>query len=186
MKRRLALARRGHKLLKDKEEQLLMEFRRLLSEVRRQREEIEKSFLQFTAEMLSVRGRMTSDQWERLLILPAVEVRFSVTREKVFNVPVRRLIFTAEKKPVFLPPEDPGFAVLLKEGLSLLERLILLANLESHLLAFATEIERTRRRVNALEYILIPNVEESIKFITFKLAETERASLVRLKHIRWA
>jgi len=56
--------------------------------------------------------------------------------------------------------------------------------LENKLISFATEIERTRRRVNALEYVLIPNIEETIKFITFKLNETERASLVMLKHIQ--
>ena len=57
-------------------------------------------------------------------------------------------------------------------------------NLENKLMSFSEEIERTRRRVNALEYVLIPNLEETIKFITFKLDEYERSSLVKLKHIR--
>lgn len=59
-----------------------------------------------------------------------------------------------------------------------------LAFLENKLISFATEIERTRRRVNALEYVLIPNIEETVKFITFKLNESERSSLVMLKHIQ--
>jgi len=73
---------------------------------------------------------------------------------------------------------------LLKNGKKIIQHLMKLSFLENKLISFAYEIERTRRRVNALEYVLIPNLEETIRFITFKLNENERTSLVMLKHIQ--
>ncbi|HOL66813.1 MAG TPA: V-type ATP synthase subunit D [bacterium] len=183
-RRRLALARRGHKLLKDKEEQLLVEFRRLLVRIRQERQEVEKTFLAFTAAVLSLRGSLTTDAWERLLMMPGVKVSLETGVEKIFNVPVRRLRLQTEVRPWPLPPANPAISLLLRDGCSLLSKLAALTDLESQLRSFSAEIERTRRRVNALEYVLIPGLQETIRFITFKLAETERAAIMRLKHLR--
>ncbi|MCM8829465.1 MAG: hypothetical protein NC824_00470, partial [Candidatus Omnitrophica bacterium] len=78
----------------------------------------------------------------------------------------------------------PYHQYLLEKGKEILKKLLSLAFLENKLICLAIEIERTRRRVNALEYVLIPNIEETMKFITFKLNEVERSSLVMLKHIQ--
>ncbi|MCM8803624.1 MAG: hypothetical protein NC827_10045, partial [Candidatus Omnitrophica bacterium] len=73
---------------------------------------------------------------------------------------------------------------LIKEGIGILRKLFNLYEIENKLISFAEEIERTRRRVNALEYVLIPNIEEAIKYIQLKLDEYERSSLTTLKHLK--
>ncbi len=184
-KKRIAFARRGHKLLKDKEEQLLIEFRALISKVKKQRRETEKNLLGFYSRVLRLKGGHNSQEWSTILNQSLFTAEFSERYSKIYNIPVKNIDFsvTPEEKPVdfTLPPE---YQQLVNECSEILKQLLDLAFLENKLISFAGEIESTRRRVNALEYVLIPNLEETIKFISFKLAENERASLVILKHIQ--
>ncbi|MCM8761805.1 MAG: V-type ATP synthase subunit D, partial [Candidatus Omnitrophica bacterium] len=113
------------------------------------------------------------------------KARFSQETKRFFNIPVAK-IYLHISSDRFLPDYllTPYHQYLSEKGKEVLKRLLNLAFLENKLICFATEIERTRRRVNALEYVLIPNIEETIRFITFKLNEAERSSLVMLKHIQ--
>ncbi|MCM8768475.1 MAG: V-type ATP synthase subunit D [Candidatus Omnitrophica bacterium] len=184
IRKRLTLARRGYKLLKEKEEQLLVEFRRLLANLREIREQVERDFLDFCSRLLWWRTGIDTASWERLSQAPLAQVQTKFFQERVLNVPVKRLEFTIEPQTLSFPQDNPMTLSLLKEATEMLSEISKLANLESQLIAFSHEIERTRRRVNALEFVLIPELQHASKFITFKLAEAERSALLRLKHLR--
>ena len=185
LRKRMRLAMRGHKLLKDKEEQLLIEFRTLTSEVKRQRKSTEKEIMEFYSRMVRLKGLVDEKTWESLISDHAMETEFRVVIQRIFNIPVSRITFTTHPE---IPPENhlasPYFRQLAILCGKVMQSLAELSFLENKLISFASEIERTRRRVNALEYVLIPNIKETIRFITFKLNENERTSLVTLKHIQ--
>jgi len=185
LRKRMRLASRGHKLLKDKEEQLLLEFRTLVTMVKKTRKSVEKELAGFYLEVLQLKGLSDEKTWNSLIRESLFKTVFASETKRIFNIPVSEthLRTTPEK----LPPDytaSPYHYQLLQDGKKALKRLMELSFLENKLISFAYEIERTRRRVNALEYVLIPNLEETIKFITFKLNEAERSSLVMLKHIQ--
>lgn len=185
LRKRMRLARRGHKLLKDKEEQLLIEFRTLVDEVKKSRKSVEKELAGFYLEALKLKGILDEKIWKALIEGDFFKTVFSVETKRIFNIPVSEIhLHTTPEK---FPPDyttTPYYYHLLQAGKKMLRHLMKLSFLENKLTSFAYEIERTRRRVNALEYVLIPNLEETIKFITFKLNENERSSLVMLKHIQ--
>ncbi|MCM8760146.1 MAG: V-type ATP synthase subunit D [Candidatus Omnitrophica bacterium] len=185
LRKRLLLAKRGHKLLKDKEEQLLIEFRSLIERVKEERKSVEEEILQFYIDVLKMKGLIDERIWNAFIETDFFKTRFSQEIKRVFNIPVAEIYLHISSDKI-LPDYllSPYHQYLLKKGKEILKRLLNLASLENKLISFAIEIERTRRRVNALEYVLIPNIQETIKFITFKLNEAERTSLVMLKHIQ--
>ena len=185
LRKRVQLAKRGHKLLKDKEEQLLIEFRTLVEDVRASRKSIEKDLDDFYMQILKFRGILDEKTWKDMIERRSFKTSFSERTVRTFNIPVFEisLLTSPERIPVDYTA-SPCLYQLLGNGKKTMQQLLKLSFLENKLISFAYEIERTRRRVNALEYVLIPNLEETIKFITFKLNENERTSLVMLKHIQ--
>ena len=183
LKKRIKLARRGHKLLRDKEEQLLIEFRKLVGVVKEKRKEVENALYNFYVDVLTLKGITEERMWQLLLSNPFLKLEFITETKKVLNIPVSEIHLKVEKtaSDYFSPP---FYIYLLERGKEIIEKILDLYTLENKLISFSEEIERTRRRVNALEHVLIPNLEETIKFITFKLDEYERSSLVKLKHIQ--
>ncbi len=184
LKKRLNIAKRGHKLLKDKEEQLLIEFRKLVSIVEEERKKIENQLIEFYKKVLILRGTTNEKKWESMLKIPSINIKYNLLKKRIFNIPVNKI--EMEIFGEFIPNYyfSPFYNVLIKEGLSILKLLFTLYEFENKLISFAEEIERTRRRVNALEYVLIPNIQEAIKFIQIKLEEYERTSLTTLKHLK--
>ncbi|MDD3726036.1 MAG: V-type ATP synthase subunit D [Candidatus Ratteibacteria bacterium] len=185
LKKRLLLAKRGHKLLKDKEEQLLIEFRSLIDSVKKERKSMEEEIVKFYLDVLKMKGLMEESVWKAFVEEPFFKTTFSQEIQRFFNIPVPKISFNTSPEK-FLPDYSlsPYHYYLLEKGREILKKLLYLSFLENKLISFAIEIERTRRRVNALEYVLMPNIKETIRFITFKLNEAERASLVMLKHIQ--
>lgn len=185
LKKRLSLAKRGHKLLKDKEEQLLIEFRSLIESIKKERMSVEEEIAQFYIQVLTMKGLMNEKEWKAFIERTFFTTNFVAEKQRIFNIPVSKISFTISPEK-FLPDHSisPYHYFILERGRDILKKLLYLAFLENKLISFAIEIERTRRRVNALEYVLIPNIEEAIRFITFKLNESERTSLVMLKHIQ--
>ncbi|MCX8082714.1 MAG: V-type ATP synthase subunit D [bacterium] len=185
LKKRLTLAKRGHKLLKDKEEQLLIEFRSLIFTVKEKRKDVEEETLQFYMDIIKMKGLMDEKIWKSFIEESFFKTIFLQEILRFFNIPVSKISFNVSTEKT-LPDYSlsPYHYYLLDKGKKVLEKLMELAFLENKLISFSIEIERTRRRVNALEYVLIPNIEETIKFISFKLNEIERTSLVMLKHIQ--
>lgn len=184
LKKRINLAKRGHKLLKEKEEQLLIEFRKIVSEVRKKREKIEEDLIRFYEKILILKGGMNKERWDYILKTQFLKVEFKFEKKRIFNIPVSEIKMVEIEKfqpNYFLPP---FYNYLLKENFEILKNLLELYFLENKLIGFVVEIERTRRRVNALEHVLIPNIEGAIKFIQIKLEEYERSSLTTLKHLK--
>lgn len=185
-KRRLRLAIRGHKLLKDKQDELMKQFMELVNSVRGMRQEVEASLHQAFQRFTFARSVMSEEVIEAALALPSKRVHIEVDQRRVMNVQV----------PVFKPTVEGrifcyGFYhtsgeldASLRSLDRVLEKLIELAQAEKAMELLADEIEKTRRRVNALEYTLIPNLQETIKYITMKLDEMERANLTRLMKIK--
>jgi len=184
LKKRFNIAKRGHKLLKDKEEQLLIEFRKLVDIVKKEREKIESQLIEFYKKVLILRGTINEEMWKLMLKNLSININYNLSKKRIFNIPVNEI--EMEIFGEFIPNYyfSPFYNVLIKEGLSILKLLFSLYEFENKLISFAEEIERTRRRVNALEYILIPNIDEAIRFIQIKLDEYERASLTTLKHLK--
>lgn len=184
LKKRLLLAKRGHKLLKNKEEQILIEFRSLISNVREERKSIENDLLKFYEDILKMKGLLDENVWKSFIEQDHFKTTFTEKTKRVFNIPITEITMLLKDKTLPDYTLSPYHQYILERGREVMEKLLNLAFLENKLISFATEIERTRRRVNALEYVLIPNIEETVKFITFKLNESERSSLVMLKHIQ--
>jgi V/A-type H+-transporting ATPase subunit D len=184
LKKRITIAKRGHKLLKDKEEQLLIEFRKMISIVRKDRELTENMFIDFCKKILILRGSVDEKKWNSLLKIAFIKIKYSLNRRRIFNIPVNTIETDISGEFVFNYFISPYENFLIKEGMRILKNLFNLYELENKLISFAEEIERTRRRVNALEYVLIPNLEETIRYIQIKLDEYERSSLTTLKHLK--
>lgn len=186
LKRRLATATRGHKLLKDKRDEMMRRFVTLIRENARLRAELEEQISAALGEFALCRGLMDAPALEEALMYPARTVELSVGRQNIMSVNVPTYSVQASQ-----PLLSYGLAQTSAQldgaiaGLAeLLPRLMQLAQIEKTCNMLADEIEKTRRRVNALEYVMIPDLEETIRFITMKLDENERGSLTRLMKVK--
>jgi V/A-type H+-transporting ATPase subunit D len=186
LKKRLAIARRGHKLLKDKQEELMRRVLALVAEIRTHRGRVEDEMARILGQFAVARSAFGAAALDTAVMLPAKKVTVTVRTAPVMNV----------KVPVFAKEISGktrcyGFArtsVELDAALAaldgLLDSLLILAEKEKALELLADEMEKTRRRVNALEYVLIPSIEETVKFINLKLSEAERGDLTRLMRVK--
>ncbi len=186
LRKRLAIAARGHKLLKDKLEELMRNVYSLVDEIRQMREEVEEPLRRAFARYALASAQRDPRATEIATSLPAARLVIEAGTRRILNV----------KTPTFKPKltgriRSYGFLetsgeldLALKALYSVLEKMVLLAEKEKTLELLASEIERTRRRVNALEYVVIPNTEETISFIKLKLSEMERSNLTRLMRIK--
>jgi len=186
LRRRGAVARRGHKLLKDKLDELMKEFQGRIGANRRLRAEVERDLLAAYAQFAMARAEAGQGSLETALMAGEPGPLLSVDERSLMSVSV----------PVFTLldlPEPGGYSLattpaVLDAGLSRLAevapRLLELAEREKAIELLAAEIERTRRRVNALEYVLIPSIDETVRSITMKLDEAERSNLTRLMKVK--
>ncbi|RJQ55541.1 MAG: V-type ATP synthase subunit D [Actinobacteria bacterium] len=183
---RLGIARRGHKLLKDKFDELMKAFLALITENRKLRQEIEAELAASYRNLAIARAEAGSLVLDQALSVPVRKARVEMTERTVMNVDVPKIdLVDAGEVGGYGLATVPA---VLDEGLlrlsGLLPRLIEMAEREKSIELLAAEIERTRRRVNALEYVLIPNLEDAIRFVTMKLDENERSNRVRLMKIK--
>jgi len=183
LRRRLSLAERGHKLLKEKLEEIMRRFlqlmRRLFSLQDEVRIKLEKTFLSFAL----VRARSSGKDLERLI--PEGELRLRARRERIFNLIVPS--FEVEKSEVSdydLLNTESELDIGLKKARELLKDMLEMAKLWKAVELLAHEIEVTRRRVNALEHILIPSIKEAISYISGRLEEMERSYQVQLMRVK--
>ncbi|WP_066924544.1 V-type ATP synthase subunit D [Murdochiella massiliensis] len=193
LKERLKTAERGHKLLKDKQDELMRRFIALAKENRTLREEVEKE-LQEAFRAFSMASAVMSDPMlENALLSSKQRMGVDVRVENIMSVRIPAFSFTRtgveEGKEANIYPY--GFAqtsveldVALKKLNDVTDRLLELAKLEKSCQLMAKEIESTRRRVNALEYRTIPDLEETITYIRMKLEEEDRATITRLLKIK--
>ncbi len=186
LRKRLGLARRGHKLLKDKQDELMKRFMGLVTQIKELRlsveEELEQSFKRF----LVARSVGGSEVVEAAVSLPTRKTSVEVGRQQVMNLVVPVFELKSEGKVasygLATTPAELDTALMAME--KALGRMVELASKEKALELIGDEIARTRRRVNALEYILIPNLEETIRYVSMKLSEMERGNLTRLMRVK--
>ncbi len=186
LKRRLVIARRGHKLLKDKLDEMMKYFLQLLTELGTLREQVEKR-LEFSYQNFSYLWTKTPlGALESLVAAYQGEVEIKETRKTVFNISMPEYKIEKLKEPTYpLFSATPLFLEkATRDFADLLPDLIELASRERVLFLLGEEIERTKRRVNALENTVIPQLEEQIKFISFKLDEMDRESRTRILKVK--
>jgi len=188
LKRQLVTARRGHKLLKDKQDELIKKFIDLVRENKRLREEVEKELQMAFKNFIMARSQMPQEVLEESLMIPSARVSIDISKENIMSVNVPKIKINKEEGSniysygLATTSADLDSAITILSGM--LEKMLKLAEIEKACQLMADEIEKTRRRVNALEYVMIPSMEESIKYITMKLDENERSNITRLMKIK--
>lgn len=190
LKAKLVSARRGHKLLKDKRDELMRQFMLLIKENRQLRAEVEAAISEANRYMAVAGSVMQREVLETALMLPKQEVELEVGEKNVMSVlipvfdPKYRTSDASEiysYGTAFTSIDLDGAVKSLSE---VFPKMIRLAEIEKACQLMADEIEKTRRRVNALEHIMIPDYEETIKFITMKLSENERSTTTSLMKVK--
>ena len=190
LKGRLKTARRGHKLLKDKRDELMREFLELVKVNMELREKVEKGIEAANKNFVLAKAGMSEQTLRTALMAPKQEVSLVQDKKNVMSVDIPVFDFktkTADKNDIY----SYGFAFTsgdLDGAVSSLSDIfpdmLKLAEVEKSCQLMAAEIEKTRRRVNALEHVIIPETQESIKYITMKLDENERSTQVRLMKVK--
>ena len=186
LKKRLGVARRGHKLLKDKQEELMRRILGLIAEIRTHRDKVEKEMSLILGRFAVARAAYGPKYLDEAVMLPTKRVSVTVTTRNVMNVkvPVFHKEISGHTRCYGFNTTSGELDFALADLDLLLDSLLILAEKEKSLELLANEMERTRRRVNALEFVLIPDIEETVKFINLKLAETERGDLTRLMRVK--
>jgi len=186
LKKRVRVAKRGHKLLKDKRDELMKSFMSLLRDVKRLRLTVEQKLRLGYQSFLIARAVMTPEILDEAIMFPKQHVELSVTEKRMMSVtaPVFGLRQEGDVYAYGMAGTSGELDMALGVFAELLPTLIELAGIERALELLAEEIERTRRRVNALEYVLIPTLEETVKSISMKLSEQERGAISRLMKIK--
>lgn len=188
LKNQLVVAKRGHKLLKDKQDELIKKFVDMVKENKVLREEVEKELQSVFNSFTMARSQMPQEILEESLMIPTARAEIEISKENIMSVNVPKIkVSTKAGSNIYSyglattsGELDDAISILSK----LLEKMIRLSEMEKACQLMADEIERTRRRVNALEYVMIPSMEETIKYITMKLDENERANITRLMKIK--
>lgn len=190
LKRKLVTARRGHKLLKDKRDELMRQFMILVRENKALRKSVEEKIASANTHMAVARSVMSDEAIDAAFMIPMQEMSLDVHEKNVMSVmiPVFESKFrTADKSDIYpygfaFTSSDLDSAV--KSLSDIMPDLLRLAETEKSCQLMAVEIEKTRRRVNALEHVMIPQYEETIKYIAMKLDENERSATTRLMKVK--
>jgi V/A-type H+-transporting ATPase subunit D len=183
LRRRLVLAERGHKLLKDKLEEIMRRFLEIMWRLYDIHSGINAKWNRVFLAFGLVRGRSSRKELERLL--PEGELFLDIQEEKVFNLSIPR--FSIKEWTISeydLINTEGELDVGVKKMQEMMEDLLEMARLWKAVELLSHEIEVTRRRVNALEHILIPNIKETIHYISNRLEEMERSYQVQLMRVK--
>lgn len=184
---RYTTARRGHKLLKDKRDELMRQFLDIVREDKELREKVEER-LALSYGSFSVAAAVSSPEMLReALIMPKKEGELDVSYKNLMSVTVPEFDYrtTGEGGMNYGMAFTSGeLDASVRELGEIMSDLVRMAQLEKTAQLLAEEIEKTRRRVNALEYIMMPRYLEGIKKIKMKLEENERGNLTRLMKVK--
>ncbi len=190
LKTRLKTSIRGHKLLKDKRDELMKQFMDVVRENRALRTKVEEGLKRAHGSFTVASAVMSAESMEQALLYPKQSVELDMTFKNVMSVNVPEYQFKT-KTDAASEIYPYGFATTSGEldtavdALSgVFQDMLKLAQIEKTSQLLAEEIEKTRRRVNALEYVKIPQMQETIKYISMKLEENERANTIRLMKVK--
>lgn len=193
LKKRFKMAVRGHKLLKDKRDELIRQFLILVRKNKELREHIEKELSAAFAKFLLARAVMPAEYLEEALMYPTKKLSLEINKQNIMSVYAPKFTWAEEESgskeessiyPYGFVDTSAELDISIETLSAILPKLMELAEVEKAVQLLAEEIEKTRRRVNALEYVLIPKLTETIKYITMKLEENERGALTRLMKIK--
>ena len=190
LKKKLVTATRGHKLLKDKRDELMRQFLDKVRENKRLRERVENGIQAANKNFLLARAGMQDEVLNTALLAPKQKVTLESETENVMSVDIPKFTFktrTPDENDIY----SYGFAFTssdldgaVKSLSDIVPDMLKLAECEKACQLMAAEIEKTRRRVNALEHVMIPELQENIKYITMKLDENERSTQIRLMKVK--
>lgn len=190
LKKKLVTATRGHKLLKDKRDELMRQFLDLVRENMTLREKVEAGIKAANKNFVIARAGMSGETLRTALMMPKQSVELQVGEKNVMSVDIpvfETKTRTADANDIY----SYGFAFTssdldgaVKSLADILPDMLKLAETEKACQLMASEIEKTRRRVNALEHVIIPETRENIRYITMKLDENERSSQIRLMKVK--
>lgn len=183
LRRRLVLAERGHKLLKDKLEEIMRRFLEIMRQLYALQEKVDSKFQKIFLSFVLARTRNSRKELEELL--PPGKLTLETRKEKILNLSIPRFeIKEMEISDYDLLNTESELDIGLRKTQELFEDLMELARLSKTAELLADEIEVTRRRVNALEHILIPSIKETISYISSRLEEMERSFQVQLMRVK--
>ena len=191
LKIRLKTAVRGHKLLKDKQDELMRQFIDMIKKNKKLREKVEEMLQNSFKDFLLSRGVMSDEMLENAIAYPKEKIGVEVKKKNIMSVNVPQMTFVRENEGNQGMIYPYGYAQTSADlddaidGLnSVMDNLLELDEVEKACQLMADEVEKTRRRVNALEYMTIPQLQETIRFIQMKLDENERGSITRLMKVK--
>ena len=190
LKKKLITATKGHKLLKDKRDELMRQFLDLVRENMALRQKVEAGILSANKNFVIAKAGMSEQILNTALMSPKQEVYLEASKKNVMSVDIpvfKTRTRTADANDIY----SYGFAFTsgdlddaVKSLADILPDMLRLAEVEKSCQLMAAEIEKTRRRVNALEHVIIPETQENIKYITMKLDENERSTQIRLMKVK--
>ncbi len=186
LRRRLELALRGHKLLKNKQEKLMQNFFALVRETTRLRTAVEKQLIETGMHYITGRSATDRQSLEDALELSTKRGKLKIETRYEMSMPIPEFSFAVPETETSykLGSTSAGLDQAFEMLLACFPDLMSLSGKENALFRMSEELEKTRRRVNALEYVLIPDLEETIKNIESKLSEAERSTQTRLMKIK--
>ena len=189
-KKKLVTAMRGHKLLKDKRDELMRQFLDLARENMALRLKVEEGIRSANVNFVIAKAGMSEETLNTALMAPKQEVYLETDKKNVMSVNIPTFSYktrTAAANDIY----SYGFAFTssdldgaVKSLADILPDMLKLAECEKACQLMSAEIEKTRRRVNALEHVIIPRAQENIKYITMKLDENERSTQIRLMKVK--
>jgi len=190
LKKKLVTAVKGHKLLKDKRDELMRQFLDLVRENMALRQKVEAGILSANKNFVIAKAGMSEQILNTALMSPKQGVYLEAGKKNVMSVDIpvfETKTRTADANDVY----SYGFAFTsgdldgaVKSLADILPDMLRLAEVEKSCQLMASEIEKTRRRVNALEHVIIPETQQNIKYITMKLDENERSTQIRLMKVK--
>ncbi len=188
LKTRLKMAVRGHKLLKDKSDEMIRRFMEFANQNKALREQVEVELKSALTTFVVAKAVSDDAVIQEAVAMPSKSVKIELDSQNVMSVEVPLISVKASGEGDKYPYSFSAVTAELDNSVEvmngLLESMVKLAEVEKTCNMLAIEIETTRRRVNALEYVMIPQLEETIKFITMKLDENERSTIVRLVKVK--
>ena len=190
LKKQLQTATRGHKLLKDKQDELMRQFILLIRKNDQLRKEVEAKLQEAMRQLMLADAAINENFIEELFMLPASEVSLDVLEKNIMSVKVPVMNFDYNDDLLSSPLEygylnsNAELDTVIDDFTAILPKLLELTEIEKTCQLMSTEIEKTRRRVNALEYMTIPQFEQTIYRIRMKLEENERSEITRLIKIK--
>lgn len=189
LKRRLNTAVRGHKLLKDKRDELMKQFLDIVREAKDLCENVDSRLAGYYKMMIGAKATLSEEDLAAALMMPKISASLTASSENIMSVNVPKFEFHTESRGTTILPygfldtngELDSAVMTLSE---IFKSMLTLAEKEKACELLADEIEKTRRRVNSLEYVMIPQLNETIKYIKMKLDENERGNTTRLMKVK--